>query len=75
MPCHLVAMPSKDLKTHAFIEGTWRLMRFPYFGFACAHTHPVSAQGGLPSWVDESGSSARRVAEGQGRAASSPCAA
>lgn len=56
MPCHLMAMPSKDLKTHAFTEGTRRHMCFDNFDVACAHTHPVEAQGGLPSWDDLSGS-------------------
>jgi len=68
MPFNEVATSSQYLKMHAFIEGTRRHKQLGYFVSACAHTHPVSAQGGLPPWVDESGSCARRVAEGQGRA-------
>jgi len=66
MPRHLVATSSKDLKTHAFIEGTRRQVQFEDFESACAHTHPVPLNPGL---------SARSVAAGQGSAASSRWAA
>lgn len=49
-------MPSAYLKTHAFTEGTGRFTRLIEAAYACAHAHPVEAQGGLPSWGDLSGS-------------------